>query len=193
MTTEIEATYAERATELKSEASKKRIEADAKTYGLFRQEIDGVKNSIVNASNLGRQLGISFEEYWLPPGKAGAENFFNKNYRAKLRMSFQVFCWLKQASSRLPEKCKTVEDCWPAIQMTFFAGGLIEVPQREEQQQSHIVSPVQSFFLNFGAVRHKLEKIAGKADDWDAKIKDGVKEQIKMMRAWLTEIESKLL
>ena len=186
-------TYIERADHQSHAAMAVRIESDAARYKDFCAEGKQLEEHTVRAANIGRELGLSFQEYWLPPDRASAENYFNQHYRKPLGLTFAVFNWLIAASKKLPENCRTMEDVLPAIQLTFFAGGLIAPPEgRAVEQESHETTPTQMFWHHLSRTRLELGKALENAGKWDAATKADIRKTLDEHKHWLEEAEKKI-
>lgn len=187
-----ETTYVERSGAMRAAAMESRLAQDAKQYAAFKSEMRQVEKHSVPAAKITRELGISFAEYWLPNEAAAAENHFNAHYRPVLKMSFTVFQWIIAAARRLPEKCESMEDLYPALKQMWFAGELLAEGQRIEAQEAHAATPVVAVFDRLGKARVALEKTFEGATSWDDDTRNGVREQIAKFEEWLEGVKSKL-
>src|SRR5688572_27805699 len=118
-------TYLERSNVADREAQAARVAADADKFARFKSETKGVEQHTVKAVNLGREMGISFQEYYLPAGEVAAEVYFREHYAKNLRMSYAVFKWFLAIGRRMDEPAKCMKDAMPALQMSLFAGGFL--------------------------------------------------------------------
>ena len=187
-----ETTYVERAGVMKAEAMAERLAADAVKYAAFKSELRQVEKHSVPAANITRELGLSFEEYWLPNDAVPAENHFNAHYKPVLKMSFAVFRWIIAAARKLPEKSRSMEDLYPALKQMWFAGELIEEGERAEPQEAHDATPVVTVFDRLGKARVALDKTFEGIADWDEDTRAGVREQVNRHEEWLRGIKAKL-
>lgn len=184
--------YEGRAREMDARAMNERLSNDALRFREFRQECKAVEKFSVRAGNIGRELGESFAEYFLPPDRAAAENYFNANYRQKLRMSFETFHWLQAVARKLPERVESMEDLFPAIQTMLFAGELLEPAERDGPQEAHESTPYTLFFERLSKTRVELDKAFARAGEWDEATRSSVREQVEKFEAWLIGVKGKL-
>lgn len=185
-------TYVERGRVMNAEAMASRLKEDAERCEVFKCEMERVAGHSVSAANVTRELGQSFEEYWLPADAAAAENYFNATYRKVLGIEFKVFQWIISTARRLPEKCESAEDAYPAQKQLWLAGGLIEEGHREEPQAARFVTPVVAVFDRLGKARVALDRTFEDVSGWDEETRTGVREEIKKHREWLGAIELKI-
>lgn len=186
------ATYTERARTLDAATQAARIADDAAKYQSFRERMAEVQSHTVPAANIARELGLSFQEYYLPPRKESAEAHFNEHYRTRLQMSFAVFEWLIAAARKLPSVCATMADVMPALQMTLFAGELIEDRQRTEPQHSQEVTPDIGVWNCVTSFKTHLERMLVDTGKWEPEMKQEVRGHIAKARQFLNELEAKL-
>lgn len=184
--------YTGRAAVMDAEAMKARLANDATRYAEFRREIKSVEKFSVQAANIGRELGVSFAEYWLPPNGPAAEAYFKAHYATALGMSFAVFGQLRIIARKLREPVKKMEELFPALQLTLFAGELLQEPERREPQTAHDGTPVQFFFEKLGKTRVEIEKAMGKVSEWDEETRTAIREQVEKFAAWLQSIKERM-
>lgn len=189
----VKKTYTEEAQQMDTAAMKARLNSDAKKCAEFRKQMGLGEKSFVNAANITREIGLSFSEYYLPSDAAAAENFFNKNYKKVLGLRFDQFQWVKSAARKLPDKCKKLADVYPALQMEFFAAGLLERPERDGQQQSHATTAAQAFFVQLNTARTKLNHICKSSADWTPQIRTEIKKHVDEHQKWLDGVREEVL
>lgn len=184
--------YTDRAATVDGEVQIARLKQDAAKFVEFKSETGTAEKHFVKAVNLGRELGISFEEYYLPAKKELAMGWFNTHYAGELKMSFDEFAWLIGIARRIPDKCKSMADAMPALQLTLFAGELIELPERSESQVSHETTPYAFFFNALRGMQSNLQKQLADADTWDAQTRTSIAQEIERAEAFLAEAKQKL-
>jgi hypothetical protein len=186
------ASYVEISDRMNNAAFREQLKTDAVKCAECRKCSKEGEKSFVKATNISRELGLSFEGYYLPSDAASAENFFNKNYAKVLHLRFDQFLWVKSIAKKLPEKCKDFSDIYPVLQLEFFAMGLLEKPQREGIQQSHSTTPVHLFFDILNKTRTKLDKVVEGVTTWAPEVRDDVRKQIAEFRAWIDNVEKQI-
>jgi hypothetical protein len=185
-------TYTERAAQLSVEAQQARLADDAQKYSAFKTEMASLEKVTVKAANITRELGLSFAEYYLPGKRESAEVYFNQHYRPLLRMSYEVFLWIISAARKLPEKISCMEHVWPGLQLTFFAGELIDVPERTSPQTSQAKTPYVFFFQHLRGLQSELDKRLSDVREWDEETKSGILEEMDRAEKWLETAKAKL-
>jgi len=185
-------TYNERADASKHQAMTVRMIADAEAFQDFLTELKPVAKHTVNAANIARDLGQSFDEYYLPGDTDMAKAYFNQHYADVLKMTFEIFKWIKSAARRLPDKCDKMADIWPEVQLLRFAGNLIELPSQTEKQVSHEMTPYNYVFNKLRSVKNELEKRLLEMNEWDEEVRSSIKSEFERMEKWLAAEKGKL-
>lgn len=186
-------TYLERVAVHDHEALEARLETDVVKYGEFKEQTKGIEQYSVKAVNLGREIGLSFEEYYLPTGEEHAEVYFMEHYAQRLKMSYAMFKWFIGIARRLEAPAKTMREVLPALQLALFAGELLEMPERAETQRAHLVEAPYSIFLHsLQNFQSGFEELLEKAESWDDLTKTKIKEELARTKEWIAEVEAKL-
>src|SRR5690606_37504053 len=105
--------YIERSSRANAQALAARLADDHQKFNQFNQQAKQMANLTVDAANLGRELGLSFQEYHLPRETELAEAYFKKHYAKTLRMSFEQFKWFIAMSRKLEQPAQTIKDVLP--------------------------------------------------------------------------------
>lgn len=185
-------TYVERAEQHNLEAQAARLRDDAQKYSVFRQKTAAISEQALPAARLSREMGLSFQAYWLPAKADLAEAHFNAHYAPTLRMSFELFKWFISASRKLPEQIESMQDVVPSLQMRLFAGEQLALAHRTGQQASHEVAPYVFFRKQLSGLRGHLEERLLEKTDWDSTTRSSIRQEIHNTRDWLEKVEREL-
>lgn len=185
-------TYTDRAAAADHAALSARLKHDASQLAMFKVETRALAAHFVSAGKLGRALGQSFQEYYLPPRAESAEVYFNEHYAVPLRLNFTQFKWIIAISRKLPDNPDCMQDVMPALQLTLFAAELIALPERTEEQTSHETTPYSLFFNSLRGLQVKLDKWIPEIGSWDEQTQINIREEIERMEQWLADVKKKL-
>lgn len=188
----VTADYTDRASAADRAALDARMKHDARKFEEFKAQATGIEDHCVRAGRLGREIGMSFNEYHLPAHAESAEVYYNQHYKPVLKMEFARFKWFMAISRKLPENPRTMQDVLPALQLTLFAGELIELPERAGPQQSHEQTPYTFFFNVLGGLKVDFEKRFKDVDKWDAQTRESVRKEIEKAEQWLEDARKRL-
>lgn len=187
-----ETTYVERTEQYNAETLAARLADDAAKYQSFRTETDAIQVHTLPAARLGREIGLSFQAYWLPARADLAEAYFNQHYAPALGMSFPLFKWFIAISKKLPAQIEDMQDVLPSFQMMLFAGELLEEGQRTEPQVSHQITPFVFFRNQLSGLKADLERRLAESARWDHATRQSIKEEIHRTREWMETVEREL-
>ena len=103
-----------------------------------------------------RDKQISFDEYnelWFASVKKVLPKGFTLSYMVQAA----------RVANSLPDEPKSLAECKPAIQVTFYALGIMEEPRRIEQQTAHVRNIFVECVNAFKGIYEKIESM--KADE----------------------------
>ena len=136
-------------------------------YEKFLSRGERIKTDTVDAVNLGREIGMYLQEM-CGHEQIGFE-FWQKECGQQLPFEFEAAKKFTSIARACPEPVTTIEEAFSMQQMVLRAGGLIELPEREEMHQRSNVSIVERFFREFTLIRLPFQKIVNQKpmEQWD--------------------------
>lgn len=123
----------------------------------LKDSLGEMRDSTIASANLCREIGLHLQT------ACNHEQinlvFWNNNDCGKqLGFSFEEAAKYIALTRKMPEKVKTLAQCAPFLQLIFNAGGMLELPEREEAQNRISVGPLQKFFGEVTIIRRDFEK-----------------------------------
>lgn len=117
-----------------------------------------MKDSTIASANLCREIGLHLQTA-CNHEQINLDFWKNNDCENQLGFSFEEAGKFIALTRKMPDKVKTIEQCAPFLQLIFNTGGMLELPERSEQQNSISAGPFQSFLYKFTIVRQNFLKV----------------------------------
>ncbi len=186
------APYIARSDLARAQASAARLADDGAKFIAFKLAGNQLEVAAIDTASRAREMGLSFQEYYLPPKSESARVYFQTHYAEALRMSFDQFQWFIQISKKQPDAPLSMADAFPVLQLALFAGDFIDLPLRTEAQQSHEQTPYTCFFKTLRGLQTDLGKRLEDSAAWDQSERALIKKEIVQAREFLSNAERQL-
>lgn len=116
-----------------------------------------MKDSTIASANLCREIGLHFQTA-CNHQHINLEFWKNNDCERQTGFTFIEANGFIALSKKMPNKVKTIQEAAPLMQMILITAGLLEFPQRDEQQNSVSVGPFQKFLKEITIVRQDYGK-----------------------------------
>lgn len=154
----ITTTYQERTVQAHKKALDSQFKIIRKERAELKRGMEQQRDMTIVNSNLCRSIGIRFKSV-CNHEQLNLEFWKNNDCERRLGFGYEEAKKYISLSNKMPDKVTTLAQCAPYLQMTFEAIGLLELPEREEQQNRIQVSFMQKFLGEITIVRKDFEKV----------------------------------
>lgn len=159
--TDSAATYLERGAKQTKQMMEGEDAQIAKSYAQFEAAIKQSQSSIINSANLAREIGIHLQT------KCGHEqvgfDFWQKYCEGKQPFDFEAAKMFVSVANKMEKPAKTINEAVQYVQLALVAGGLLELPEREEAQKRASVSLFEKWLGEIVKIRQPFGKLT---KDW---------------------------
>lgn len=123
----------------------------------LKSRMEDMRDSTIDSANLCREIGLHLQTA-CNHEQINIEFWNNNDCERQLGFSFEEAAKYIALTRKMPDKVKTISECAPFLQLIFNAGGMLELPEREEMQNRISVGPLQKFFGEVTIIRKDFEK-----------------------------------
>jgi hypothetical protein len=182
-----EPTYGERSAEMNLEALGAELDSIVLDHADFSEAVKDVERNAVIAANKARSMGIKLQS------ACGHDQisfeFFHAKCKSKLPFGFETARMFISVAKKMPQPAKTIGEAVQHVQLALMAGGLLDLPERKENQSRSTVSITERFYCEFTLMKQPFDKILRMRpmENWEAKDLKQFRSEIE----WAVEADKK--